>query len=231
MAEESAWRPSLIRLAISVEGRTEEEFVKSVLAPHLQQSPVTPTAIQLGRARSRRGGGNVSIERLASEMAGLYYNFDAVTSLVDFYGFRGKGDRKVEELEEHLAQEIQKKVSSGWDQRKVIPYVQKHEFEGLLFSNVNAFSAVTGATDQLVDRLREVRSRFPSPEDINDNPDTAPSKRIKMLIPEYQKVVAGPLIARETGLETIRAECPRFAQWLARLESLGGLLKPAETRG
>ena len=133
-------------MAISVEGRTEEEFVNSVLAPHLQSALVTPTAILIGRARSGSGGGgNVSIERLASEMAGLYYNFDAVTSLVDFYGFRGKGDRTVEELEEHLAQEIQKKVSSGWDQRKVIPYVQKHEFEGLLFSDVSAFSVMTGA--------------------------------------------------------------------------------------
>ena len=53
----------------------------------------------------------------------------------------------------------------------------------------------------------------------------------RSMIPGYQKVVAGPLIARETGLDAIRAECPRFAQWLARLESLGGLLKPAETRG
>ena len=226
MAEEPAWRTSLIRLAISVEGQTEEEFVKSVLAPQLQQALVTPTAIRLGRARSGMGGGNVSIDRLALDMARLYPNFDAVTSLVDFYGFRGKGDRTVEELEEHLAQEIQKKVSSGWDQRKVIPYVQKYEFEGLLFSDVNAFSVVPGATGPLVKELGEVRSRFPSPEDINDDPVTAPSHRIKSVMPTYQKVVAGPLIARETGLDTIRAECPRFAQWLAKLESLGGLLKP-----
>ena len=215
-------------MAISVEGRTEEEFVNSVLAPHLQSALVTPTAILIGRARSGSGGGGgVSIERLSLDMARLYPNFDAVTSLVDFYGFRGKGDRTVEELEEHLAQEIQKKVSSGWDQRKVIPYVQKYEFEGLLFSNVSAFSALTGATDRFVEELGEVRSRFPSPEDINDNADTAPSNRIKSVIPEYQKVVDGTLIARETGLDTIRAECPRFAEWLAKLESLGGLLKPA----
>ena len=227
MAEESAWRTSLIRLAISVEGQTEEEFVKSVLAPHLQSALVTPTAILIGRARSGSGGGGVSIERLASEMAGLYYNFDAVTSLVDFYGFRGKGDRTVEELENHLAKEIQKKVSSGWDQRKVIPYVQKYEFEGLLFSDVSAFSVMPVATGPLVEELAEVRSRFPNPEDINDNADTAPSKRIKSIVPGYQKVVDGVLIARETGLDAIRAACPRFAEWLAKLESLGGLLKPA----
>ena len=59
------------------------------------------------------------------------------------------------------------------------------------------------------------------------NADTAPSNRIKSVIPGYQKVVDGTLIARETGLDTIRAECPRFAEWLAKLESLGGLLKSA----
>lgn len=210
-----------------MEGQTEEEFVKSVVAPHLQQVLVTPTPIVLGRARSGSGGGNVDIERLASEMAGLYYNFDAVTSLVDFYGFRGKGDRTVEDLENHLAKEIRKKVSNPWDGRKVIPYVQKHEFEGLLFSDVSAFSVMPVATGPLVEELGEVRSSFPNPEDINDNADTAPSKRIKSIVPGYQKVVDGTLIARETGLDTIRAECPRFAEWLAKLESLGGLLKPA----
>ena len=209
-----------------MEGQTEEEFVKSVLAPHLQQALVTPTAIQLGRARSSMGGGNVSIERLASEMAALYGNFDAVTSLVDFYGFRGKGDRTAEELEALLGKEIQEMVSSSWDQRKVIPYVQRNEFEGLLFSDVSAFSTSASATNRVLEELEKVRAMFPTPEDINDNPNTAPSKRIKKLMPEYQKVVFGPLIAQETGLETIRAECPRFAGWLAALESLGSRLEP-----
>ena len=227
MAEKPAWRPSLIRLAISVEGQTEEEFVKSILTPHLRGMLVTPTAIQLGRARSGSGGGDVSVERLSSEMAALYYNFDAVTSLVDFYGFRGKGDRTVEELEELLAGEIQHKVSGQWDRRRVIPYVQKHEFEGLLFSDVRVFSTLAYATDAVLEELSKVRSMFPSPEDINDNPNTAPSKRISRLLPVYQKVVDGPLIASETGLDTIRSECPRFCAWLAKLESLESLLTPA----
>ena len=159
-----------------MEGQTEEEFVKSVLAPHLQQAMVTPTAIQLGRARSRMGGGNVSIERLASEMAALSGNFDAVTSLVDFYGFRGKGDRTAEELEVLLGKEIQEKVSSRWDQRKVIPYVQRHEFEGLLFSDVSAFSTSASATNRVLEELGKIRSMFPTPEDINDNSNTAPEQ-------------------------------------------------------
>lgn len=227
MAEKPAWRASLIRLVISVEGQTEEEFVKSVLADHLLGASVTPIPVRIGRGRSRSGGGNVSIERLASEMAVLFHNFDAVTSLVDFYGFRGKGDRTVDELEELLAKEIQNKVSYQWDQRRVIPYVQKHEFEGLLFSEVCAFSVLPTATEGSIGDLREIRSKFQSPEDINDDPNTAPSKRLKGVMPGYQKVVAGPLIASATGLDTIRAECPRFDAWLARLESVESLFTPA----
>ena len=204
-----------------MEGRTEEEFVKSVLAPHLHARLVAPIPILIGRARAGGDGGRVNVDRLASDMARLYPNFDAVTSLVDFYGFRGKGDRTAEELENLLGQEVRKRVSGPWDERKVIPYVQKYEFEGLLFSDVNGFSALPNATGSLVEKLGNIRSNFQSPEDINDNPDTAPSKRIKNVLPGYQKVVDGNLIATETGLGTIRAECPRFAEWLGKLESLG----------
>ena len=210
----------MIRLAISVEGQTEEEFVNSVLAEYLRTRGVEPVPILLGRARGGSGGGNISIERLASEMAELYRNFDTVTSLVDFYGFRGKGDRTVEELEGDLNQAIRKRISNNWDHRKVTPYVQKYEFEGLLFSNVDAFSSLTGATDALVEELGKIRAKFPTPEDINDSSDTTPSKRIAKLMPRYQKVVDGSLIVAETGLDTIRSECPRFNGWVARLESL-----------
>ena len=111
-------------------------------------------------------------------------------------------------------------VSHSWDQRKVVPYVQKHEFEGLLFSDVRAFRVVTNASEADVVRLGRIRSDFPTPEDINDSPDTAPSKCIGKVIPRYGKVLHGPLVAEEIGLETIREQCPRFGNWISCLESL-----------
>lgn len=65
---------------------------------------VETTPIQLGRGRGTGGGGNVRIEPLTKEMIKLRQSFDAVTSLVDSYGFRDKGNRTVEELEDLLAQ-------------------------------------------------------------------------------------------------------------------------------
>ena len=207
----------MIRLAISVEGPTEEEFVKDFLADHLRERGVEPIPILLGSARGGYAGGNVSAERLVSEMAHLFHSFDAVTSLVDFYGFRNKGNRTVDELEEYLRQ----KLSHLWHPKKMIPYVQLHEFEGLLFSDVSVFAGLIEAPDGSVEALQKIRSQFQTPEDINDNKDTAPSKRIKKVIPQYDKRVYAPLLAVEIGLNKIRAECPRFNDWVTSLESLG----------
>ena len=211
----------MIQLAISVEGRTEEEFVNQVLAGHLRESGVEPTPILLGRARNRFGGGNVSVDRLVSEMALLFGSFDAVTSLVDFYGFRRKGDKTVDELEEKLTQQIRKRIDHHRQPEKVLPYVQRHEFEGLLFSDVEAFANAIDVPEKSVEKLRRIRAKFTSPEDINDNSNTAPSKRIVKVIPRYRKDVDGLLLAREIGLVAIRAECQRFNDWVTRLESLG----------
>lgn len=210
----------MIRVAISVEGQTEEEFVKQVLTEHLRGRGVEPTPIQLGRARGRSGGGSVSVEGLVSEMVRLLDSFDAVTSLVDFYGFRRKRDKTVDELEEDLTRQIRKRISHHFHQKKGFPYVQRHEFEGLLFSDVDAFAKVIDVPEKSVEKLRRIRAKVLNPEDINDKSNTAPSKRIMEVIPRYKKVVDGPLIAMEIGLDKIRAECPRFNGWVTSLESL-----------
>ncbi len=148
-------------------------------------------------------------------MRRLQRSFDAVTSLVRFYGFSDKGDRTVETLEECLKQKI---YAHNPDGRRVFPYVQKHEFEGLLFSDTAAFGTILDIADRSVEILAAVRRQFATPEDINDDPNGAPSKRIKQAVSGYQKRLHGPQVAREAGLET--TECPRFRAWLARLEGL-----------
>lgn len=212
----------MIRLAISVEGRTEEEFVKLVLAPHLRKKGVEPQPVLIGKHGGGDKGGNVTVERLASEMAKLYWSFDAVTSLVDFYGFRDKADSSVESLERLLLEKIRGRIHHrrDWDESKVFPYVQRHEFEGLLFSDVDAFTSVVDIPEESIAELYRIRSRFQTPEDIDDGPETAPSKRIARTVSMYRKVVHGPLLAKTMGLNTIRGTCPRFSQWVGHLESL-----------
>ena len=127
----------------------------------------------------------MSVHRLASDMAMLFWGFDFVTSLVDFYGFVGKGDSSPDQLEVRIREAVFEKLTGTWDQRRVIPYVQKHEFEGLLFSNVEAFESSFDLPEESIRALRRVREAFPTPEDINDNIATAPSG------PPYWSLSAG----------------------------------------
>ena len=119
-----------------------------------------------------------------------------------------------------INEKIDANINRSWDQTRVFSYVQQHEFEGLLFSDVSAFAGLIDVPEGSVEALCEIRSRFPTPEDINDSSDTAPSSRIKNLIPRYNKAVDGSQLAVEIGLDRIRAECPRFDAWVTRLENL-----------
>ncbi|MFU8806055.1 MAG: DUF4276 family protein, partial [Bradymonadaceae bacterium] len=98
-------------------------------------------------------------------------------------------------------------------------YVQMHEFEGLLFSDVDALANEIGQV-ALAESFRQIRAAFPTPEDINDSPMSAPSKRIEAVFSRYEKPFHGSLASLEIGISTIRQECPLFDGWVRRLESL-----------
>jgi hypothetical protein len=103
---------------------------------------------------------------------------------------------------------------------RFIPYLQLHEFEGLLFSNPAAFARGINESN-LANQFQTIREGFLTPEDIDDSPATAPSKRVLQLCPSYRKVLNGTQAARAVGIDTMRRECPQFRNWLDRLEQLG----------
>lgn len=202
-----------MRLAIVAEGRTEEEFIKGSIVEKFRNDGIEVQPILLN--------GNVSVERVSSEIAKLYWSFDSVTSFVDYYGFKRKGDQPPEALQAAIDRRTKSEIGKKYDESMVFSYVQKYEFEALLFSDPGALDRLYGDQYQYGSALARVRSQFRSPEDINDDPKTAPSRRLAGVVAGYEKVVDGPLIAMETKLSTIRSVCPRFDAWVSRLESLG----------
>lgn len=202
-----------MRLAIVVEGRTEEEFVNGLLQNMLRMRGIHTTPILLE--------GNVTIGRLGSNMARLFWSFESVTSFVDYYGFRNRGNESRRSLQCKIDEFVRKKISRKFDESRVFSYIQKYEFEALLFSNTKVVDRLFDDLGQYGIQLHRVRSKFATPEDINDDPEKTPSKRLMRVLPRYRKVLHGPLIAMETGLDDIRCECPRFDAWVSRLESLG----------
>ena len=109
-------------------------------------------------------------------------------------------------------------MGTSFNKSRFIPFVVLHEFEGLLFSDCRGFSHGIERPD-LEGQFQAIRDGFSTPEEINDSPSTAPSKRIEQIYPKYQKTIAGPPSAAQIGLDAIRRECPHFNDWIQRLEA------------
>ncbi len=157
-------------------------------------------------------------------MSHEFHAFDRVTTLVDFYGFKNRDGRSRAETERAILDKTSA-LTTGFDPRFVLPYVQLHEFEALLFTDPTAFEWVQDGWSEDVHRaLSDVALAFESPEDINDSPETAPSKRILKIFPDgaYSKTEHGPLIAESIGIDAIRAKCPAFNEWVGKLQAWGG---------
>jgi hypothetical protein len=225
----------MARLLILVEGQTEEAFVNELLRDDLVgQGYDTVSARILGnaRARDRRGGIRPWLPVKRDIVNHLRQDPGCiVATFVDFYGLPQGGDRgwpgrklatkvgprgAAEAVATALLEEVAAELGGGFRRDRFVPFVVLHEFEALLFRDCEGFSRAIGKPE-LVTALQAIREAFPTPEDINDSPETAPSKRVEALIPGYQKPLMGTLAALEIGLDSMRRECPHFDGWISRL--------------
>ena len=214
----------MTRICIVCEGPTEANFIQQCLVPYLAPAGVYAYGSIIQAPSGRHKGGRVTIDRLARHMSHEYHAFNRLTTLVDFYGFKDRDGRSRAETE-HAILERTRALTAGFDSRYVLPYVQLHEFEGLLFTDPAAFEWVQdGWSEDVHQALTDVASAFDNPELINDSPETAPSKRILNIFPEgaYSKTEHGPLIAESIGIDAIRAKCPAFHEWVGNLQAWGG---------
>ena len=93
-----------------------------------------------------------------------------------------------------------------------------HEFEGILFSKPDSFALIADAN--VVADIQAIRDRFLTPEHINNSHETAPSKRIESLIPNYAKIKNGTLLSKDMGIDIIMEQCPHFRKWIQNIISL-----------
>jgi hypothetical protein len=203
------------------------------LAEALWQRRVYLTSIILGVPGHK--GGRPNYARVQKDLL-RQLKQDATaycSTMIDFYGL-GQGFpgtplpqqltniEKVERIERAIKDDICDRIPDFRPDIRLIPYLSLHEYEGLLFSDPEAFAQALKQPD-LATRLHQVRRRFPTPEDINDSPQTAPSKRVLAAYPAYRKVIQGTLAARAVGIGRIRQECEHFRNWLEQLEALPDL--------
>ncbi|MBN1574817.1 MAG: DUF4276 family protein [Deltaproteobacteria bacterium] len=221
------------RILILVEGLTEEKFVKSILSPHLEDFGITPIPTIITTKVVKTGknfkGGFRTYNKIQKELKILLNDREAmaVTTMIDYYAlpndfpWERRPDKSVSCYTKiKLAEE---NFKSNIDNRKFIPYLQLHEFESILFSSPDAIARPfegEGKHKQILKELENTVRNFRGPEEINDDPNTCPSKRIVNIVGEYRKPLHGPTIARNIGLNIIRSKCPHFNDWVKKLESL-----------
>jgi hypothetical protein len=223
------------RLLIHLEGQTEETFVNEVLAPHLFDFGYEDVSARIiGSARYR--GGIPAWESARRDLAKKIKQTPRCshTTMVDYYRLPTSKSRawpgrveanskafaeKARTVEAAMFHAIEGELEMELSPDRFIPFVLMHEYEGLLFSDCDKFARGI-ERPELAEKFQEIRDQFNTPEEINDAPDTAPSKRVEELVVGYNKPLLGTLAALEIGLRAIRGECPHFHQWITRLEGL-----------
>jgi hypothetical protein len=218
----------MARLIIVCEGQTEQEFCNDILQPHLIQFGIVvqnPTI-------KKTAGGIVNWASLKHQIE-THLKQDPtafVTTLIDFYGIHANHNYPnwlqanqhnnknigMDLMEQGMLASIPAQL-----QQRFIPYIQLHEFEGLLFCDINVFDNGFEENEFLdYNYLVQTLNDNQNPELINDSSITAPSKRLLKIIKDYSKITHGCLIAQDIGINKIRIKCPRFNKWIDDLEHI-----------
>lgn len=219
----------MVRIAILVEGQTEEKFVNEVLCPYFGYTDFAITPVIVSTKVTKNGtkykGGLPKYNEIKKQVQNLLHNHDYVTTMFDYYGlpqnFAGKEESnsknnlydKIATIEESFYEDI--------DKSNFIPYIAVHEFEALLFSNtIGVQSVFSNFSEFNLNEFEKIVNEFSNPEEINNNPNTAPSKRLEQCTQKYNKILHGTRIAKEIGVSAMRAKCPHFNKWVAQILNL-----------
>lgn len=215
------------RIIIICEGQTEQEFCNTLLQPYFGAHSITLQAPLIKKTMGGIANWNVLKREIETY---LHREKDVlVTTLIDYYGIKDSHgfplwaekqaiadkNQRLDELEAAMLADVDANLRP-----RFVPYLQLHEFEGLLFSDKQAFYT-TFNEDELAreDELEQTFGDFNNPEMINDGVETSPSHRLERIISGYEKVVYGCCLAEAIGLEKMRQKSPRFNNWLKRLET------------
>lgn len=224
----------MIRLHLTVEGQTEQEFAVSLLQPHLATFNVFVRKPRLTGPHGRRGGripqGGMfnTFVHVMNDMRRWQredHSADARFSMmVDLYSlpsdFPGYSAAMALVDPHAQARHLEQALAAEMNDRRFVPYLQVHEFEALILCDVHRIDMlIEGRTKEIDDLMHECGS-FANPEFINHGRETHPKARIRKHLPEYDENIHGPLLTEAIGLQVLRERCQHFGEWLTRLENL-----------
>lgn len=223
------------RVLVLVEGQTERAIIEQVLAPHFGTHGLSLHAKLLGKPGHK--GGIRAFDAVRTEALALLRQEPRsfVSTFLDYYGLpaswpgigdaRGKAaQEKARIVEVAMHESVRQRLVDPGHLRRFLPCVQMHELEALLFVDPKLMAEGFERPD-LAEILAEIVQACGECEEINDHPETAPSRGIVRLFPSYRKgaslIAHAPIIARRIGLGAMRRACPHFNAWLTKIENLG----------
>lgn len=204
---------------IYCEGQTEESFINEVLYPYFFDAGIVVRPIICATKRTPRvkyKGGVSDYAKIRKELTIIckQHPHEHVTTMFDYYAMPDNTpglDREEPDIHERILQ-IERTINADIAQPNCSFHFMLHEFEGILFSKPESFSLI--ADDNVVRSIQTIRESYPTPEHINNSRETAPSKRLEALLPNYAKVRNGTLLSKDMGIDIIMDQCPHFKQWI-----------------
>jgi hypothetical protein len=216
-------------IVVLVEGPTEKIFISDILVPYLADKGVFMIPIIISKPGQK--GGDVKFARVKNDIElHLKQRPDTyLTLFVDYYGIKndwpGLDEAKEQSTPKSKAERINRATKTVVNklfrdcgsERRFIPYIAMHEFEALLFSEPQELAKQLNVPQSKIDRIL---LECGEPENIDDSPNAAPSKRLEDLSDRFKKTSSGIAIAKAIGLTKIRESCPIFTTWLRSVEDL-----------
>lgn len=214
-----------VNIAISVEGQTEESFIKQILMPYLltKNIYVEPIIVKTKKmANHSFKGGTISFDKAIKDISRLITaKYDLVTTFYDYYGLHEDFIPKHNLTNSYdIVKLIEEKMSTHINNEKFIPYIQLHEFETFLFVESdttinNLMDCRKNIVEQVINKALQQANN--NPELVNNSPATAPSKRILKAYSSYQKITDGTNVCRDLGIQKIREHCQHFDSWITTI--------------
>ena len=217
------------RLVILVEGDSELKLMNGLVIPelykrlsnkpHSSEWSLEACKIVTNRQLNKKGG-NVNYEYLKNDVKRFSAQGCAViTTFLDFFrlpvtfpGYTTDGSL-IGQVEQAMEQDLRSSIPNL---PRFIPYIQKYEYEALLFADIVGFEYLLDEQTEL-EAIKRIMEQYPNPEDINGGNTTAPSKRLSNIF-NYNKTSDSNEVLTMIGFDTIYGKCPRFKEWFDKLE-------------
>lgn len=227
---------SIVILNVLCEGQTEERFVSEVLKPYLKDwGIIVKQRLLVTNKKKNARGGMLSytqakndliiwIKQVANNKNEAHY----FTTMFDLYAlpdeFPGCKDVTAQTDKYQRVQTIEEAFAQAIHHDHFIPYIQLHEFEALVFCGLDKLLEDYPKCNKEVNELKKVLDSYNgNPEEINNSPRTAPSKRITQAMNgkyNYNKPKSGTTVTKAIGIDNLRSQCKHFNEWIKRLEAI-----------